>query len=167
MGILVDASWDQSTRVGWGATAYSDKGELMNIRYGTMRVSDPLHAEAYAVLQVLTHLVSQQELIQGRPYKILTDCSHLVKAVQTGSVAELPSWSAAATVAQCVHIFASNRAGLEITKISREGLKGPHKLANWARTSGRSFHGSLGEIEETNCMVDTVLDQNFFSFEKD
>lgn len=60
--VLVDASWDQTTQAGWGMTSYSDKGELIAIRYGSMQASDPLHAEAYAVLQVMQHILNKHDL---------------------------------------------------------------------------------------------------------
>lgn len=163
--VLVDASWDQSTQAGWGMTSYLDKGELIAIRYGNMQVSDPLHAEAYAVLQVMQHILNEQDLAHGVQFVIYTDCANLVKAIAANDIEGLPSWNAAPTVALCAEICVKSGGRIKVVKVRREALAGPHKLANWARTSRRSFQGSMGEAEETNCSIDEHLDLSFFQIE--
>ena len=96
------------------------------------------------VLQAMQQILDEHELAQGINFVILTNCANLVKAIDANEVEGLPSWNAAQTVALCAEICVKSRGRIKVAKVRREALQSPHQLANWARSSRRSFQGSMG-----------------------
>lgn len=151
--IMVDASWEGSNKAGWGLTGYDEKGELFVVRFGVIRATDPLHAEAQAMMQTLTLVQHRYAQRRGVRAMILTDCQVLISAMLRNCVEDLPIWRAAQVVAECGQMFKQQEAHTTLEKAMRKTVQDPHNLANWARRTGTSFQGSRGEVSELNFTI--------------
>lgn len=69
-----------------------------------------------------------------------SDYQVLVNAVRDMDTQSIPSWEASHTVARYIQIAQELKETLTIRHIAREGLTGPHKLANWDKCTTKGAH---------------------------
>lgn len=103
-------------------TGYDEKGELYAIRFGAITATDPLHAEAHAMLQALQLVSDRFSEKQGVQIIILSDCQTLIDAVLRNSVEDLLIWRVAMTVAECGNLFMQHRDDAMIQKATRKAI---------------------------------------------
>ncbi|KAF3322627.1 hypothetical protein FCM35_KLT12616 [Carex littledalei] len=137
--VLVDASWEQSKKTGWGAVFYNKEGTLADIRCEQGVAEDPLHAEAIALLSTLQEIEQRMSTDESQRYIIFSDCQVLVKAVTTAN-ADIPSWKATKTIAKCTRLVHQWGDIVRVKHVLRTALAEPHGLANKARRTGMTLH---------------------------
>lgn len=162
--ILMDASWDNSKRTGTAFVLYNRQGRLEAVYAHPTSCTDPLQAEAMALIQVLSFLENEGGSEELNRTLICSDCSILVKAIVQNSFLELPSWQAAETIAEGAQRYNNIRERASLRHVSRKLLKQPHQLANWARTTNSQATGMVpvGVPQQTELSFEINLD--FFQF---
>lgn len=160
--LLIDASWASGGEAGWGAIFYDETGCLKEIAFDFMTLSDPFHAEAMVLLQVLQQ--GRERVRRGHRNRVMvfSDCKVLVNAVHNKITQSLPSWEAAQTVAECINLVQELRETVSLTYITREALKGPHKLANWARVNSQRGAGPSITAITVQLQIPHQIDAGFF-----
>lgn len=141
---------------------YDQKGILVRAWTRYMNATYPLHGEALALLQILNRYRERMANRDTNMTHIFSDWSTLVKAVNHSSIKDLPSWSAAPTVGQCAQLVHSYKEVIAVRHVSRQALKDPHNLANWARRAKQPTI-TLSELQiDTHHEVSRVVDPNLF-----
>ncbi|KAF3327936.1 hypothetical protein FCM35_KLT06542 [Carex littledalei] len=143
MVILMDASWDSTRRTGTSFVFFDGQGRLQYVQMNHTTCSDPLQAEAMALLQVLRYVereLSTQILTQ---VLLCSECKILVNAILQNNFLELPSWQAAEMVVEGAQLYHTMIERVTLRHVNRELVTQPHFLANWARTSGSNCEGML------------------------
>lgn len=154
--VLVDASWDTSSRTGTGVLIFDESGTLRNARCTTTTAHDPFQAEAHALLLALKLIETES----GR-YMVFTDCKTLVEIVNTSNLESLLSWRAGSQVEECIDTWATMRHRVTMAHARRERMTQPHRLANYAR--GGSNAGGTGMEICSQLGIENVLPVNFFT----
>lgn len=102
--------------------------------------------------------------------EILTDSRVLARAVNGGGILNLPSWGATETVAMCIKLIGSMRDAVTVKHVGRELLKGPHNLANHARTTGRTEQSNIacqGSFEVWQHSIEVIWRQEWYQLDWD
>lgn len=92
--------------------------------------------------------------------------SVLVNAVNNNVTQGLPSWEATPTIAMCARLILELSEWVTVQHVGREALTGPHRLANWARTSkqrGPQIHLSTAI---TKSQLAQNMDTQFFQLQQ-
>lgn len=63
---------------------------------------------------------------------------------------------------ECGRLFLQHSAYVTVEKATRKAIQEPHNLANWARRTGTSFRGTMGEVSEMNFTIQATLNQEDF-----
>lgn len=163
--LIVDASWDVNKEAGWGAVWYDQRGSYAWAGAGYMQAEDPLHGEALALLHVTRWYVSCMSNSTTSRAQIFSDCKVLVQAIRNNSIDDLPSWKATPTVVDVINLINSVNDRVIVRHVSREALKGPHNLANWARRNKEHMEVLPREMMDARQGITTTLDDQFFCWE--
>lgn len=165
MVILIDGSWDNTKKAGWGLTLYDQQGRLVKMMADHMRVPDPLSAEAVAMLHALTYCQKPNQNATMEKVTIISDCKVLVKHIQSETIEGLPSWQAAEPVAACIRLAAISKEWTEIRHMGREGVRSPHKLANWSRMKQMRLSTTHIQDMRRGDEIELELDLSLFTFQ--
>ena len=128
-----------------------------------MITASPLEVEALAVFHAFQLLNSygQEKCTIVSNYKVL------IKTVQSESLADLPYWSAAETVMQCIHQLRGLQETVQLKHANREKIIPAHYLANWARRTGGTFIGLPGGAFGREIHLQDRLDPQSFKLQAD
>lgn len=160
--ILLDASWDTSEKTGTAFVIYNNQGSLQAVYANHTSCTDPLQAEAMALLQVLTFLENEGGLDGSRGTLICSDCSVLVQGVLQNSFLDLPSWQAAEKIAEGVQRYGNMQRITTLRHVNRKSLKQPHNLANWARTTNGIATRTVPVFVAQRAELNVEIDLDFF-----
>lgn len=127
-----------------------------------MCAEDPFYAEVKGLLNVLQSCQSQGLIQRGETTHIFSDCKTMVTAIQCNELADLPSWRAFETVAQCILILQQWGEACSLRHITRRALSEPHKLANMARRNGTDFNGSPWQGDRMGITITPDLNGEWF-----
>ncbi|XP_078163540.1 uncharacterized protein LOC144558573 [Carex rostrata] len=158
--VLIDASWDQKYGAGIGMGVYNRRGDLVYVSYAHGNTTDPFHAEAEAMWQTIKYATGGEH--PGLFY-IFSDCKTLVQAIIDGNTRDLPSWRAAETVGKCIRAYQRNHHSLSILHVLRVVVQTPHRLANWARKTGKNGSGTPIQCYLTHLELEQRLNPDHFS----
>lgn len=168
--MMIDGSWEQNKKAGWGALLYDEGGQFHWGAYEHTMATDPLHAEAIALRGILQRCQEGGSFGECQRMLVLTDSRVLAKAVREGDIVNLPSWGAAETVATCVKLIGSMNGTVTVQNVGRHLLKGPHKLGNYARVTGRTEQSTIacqGSIEAWLRSIETIWRQEWYQLDWD
>lgn len=160
--ILMDASWDCMKKTGTAFISFNEKGELSFVQTRSTLCTDPLQAEATALLQVLQYIKGDSGAQAVPNTLICTDCKILVKAITLNDYLELPSWQAAEVVAEGANLYQQMIGNVTLRHVSRRMLPEPHLLANWARTTNSSCTGMVPAHMAERVNLHPQLNRQFF-----
>lgn len=161
--ILIDASWDCSKKTGTAFIVFNGKGELIFVQTRSTLCTDPLQAEAMALLHVLQYIKGEGGTQPVSNFLVCTDCKTFMKAITQNDYQELPSWQAAEVVAQGAQLYQQMMENITFRHIvSRKMLPQLHLLANWARTSCTSYTGMVPANVAEKANLHPQLSSEFF-----
>lgn len=141
---------------------YNRRGDLVLVQYKKGLGTDPFYAETEALLEALLYITQASQ--EGR-FCVFTDCKVLLQAVHEKQTHNLPTWQSAETVTRCWMIQQNLGDRVSIQYTTRNALKTPHELANWARISGKEDTGTPIQCQIAHLEVEHRLDDSFFIME--
>lgn len=150
---------------GGGTIRYNQGGQREQVWAGYIHAEDPLHSEALAILNILHQLEQEGQDSQRGQLNIFSDCKVLVQAINNSAIEGLPSWKAANTVVECILLTRQWGEEITITFASRDALKGPHALANWARRTRLQSTALATTQTDIHQEVTLNLNENFFKID--
>lgn len=111
----------------------------MYLSYDRVEAQDPFHTEARALVHAMRYAATEGN--EGL-FMCFSDNINLVNAIKNGSIEDLPSWKAAEIVQEGINLKKSYPAKLDVKHVTREAVRTPHIMANWARKTGQSERGT-------------------------
>ncbi|KAF3340489.1 RNase H [Carex littledalei] len=162
MVILMDASWDSTKKTGTAFVLFDEMGRLQYVHTAHIECSDPLQAEATALLQVLNYVKGEVTANSDSKVLVCTDCKVLVNSILQRTVLDLPSWRAAEVVAEGAQLHDTMIGRITLRHVNRKMIPQPHLLANWARTSGYTCSGSVPAHIALHANLNPEIDRDKF-----
>ncbi|KAJ4802046.1 RNA-directed DNA polymerase (reverse transcriptase)-related family protein [Rhynchospora pubera] len=159
--MIVDGSWDTSTRAGIAFLLYKD-GVLHVMGLEGHNAANAFLAETMAMEAGVKQVGILMREHSNLQVQIYTDCLNLVSAIQENDVDNLPSWRARQTMAEIIRLIALSDNAVQVRYARREALRPVHDLANHARRTGAFYHGVPSALIMSQHNIGMNLDTRYF-----
>ncbi|KAJ4762988.1 RNA-directed DNA polymerase (reverse transcriptase)-related family protein [Rhynchospora pubera] len=160
--VMVDASWQQSTKTGLACIMY-EQGTITSWSCNVCEAHDPFHAETLAMLEGFNLAVQRLQEDRNKMVFVLSDCQNLVVAVLGLNADNIPSWRAMADVQKLITLYRNWASNIHVKYVRRDAVKPAHILANHARIGAQIRLGNVMEnVDLLELGIDLEMDKNYF-----